>query len=145
MFINHEQARVVLKRDKEIPPEVEREDKLIRWADCVYNNTMLITAASVLAEQGSLDKVASILWWAGFVVPPRYFPERHEGEDLDPDEEAALRLWVEGEAERIEEAIQTAGFYLAVTGKLMHDTAAFMPSSEPPARGAGLRAVPDNT
>lgn len=143
MEINHEKARVILNRDTEIPPDVEREDKLVRWADQLHNNVMIITAAGVLAEQGSLDKAASVLWWAGFAVPAGYFPDGHEGEDLDPDEEKALRLWVEQEAERIKEAIQTAGFYLASTGKLMDDPAAFLPIPEPPDDHPPLRAVSD--
>jgi len=122
--IKHKPARVVLNQNpgREMSPEVEREDKLVRWASALYENAMHIAAAGVLAQEGSLGKAASALWWAGFAVPPGYFPDGHEGEYLDGGDEEALRLWVEGEAERIGGVVDTWGFYLAATGRLLDKT-----------------------
>jgi hypothetical protein len=117
--MDHKQVRVVMERGAEVPPDVEREDKVVRWADALYANSMRIAAAGVLQAEGSLEKAASVLWWAGFGVPAGYFPEGHEGEDLSLCDEEALRLWVEGEAERIKNVTETIGFYLAGTGKLL--------------------------
>lgn len=75
---------------------------------------MLIAAAGVLASEGSLEKAASVLEWPGF-------PEGHEGHDYFPNDEEALKLWVEGEAERIEGVIGLEGFRLAATGTLMDE------------------------
>ncbi len=119
--IEHRDARVILgpKAAAEAPPDVKKEGKIIDWASALQENAMLIAAAGVLAAEGSLEKAASVLWWAGFEVPAGYFPEGHEGELLDPQDEEALRLWVEGEAERIEGVVGTVGFHLAATGTLM--------------------------
>ena len=122
--IEHKPARVVLNQDpgREMPPEVEREDKLVCWASALYENAMCIAAAGVLAQEGSLGKAASVLWWAGFAVPAGYFPDGHEGEFLEGNDEEALRLWVEGEAARIGGVVDTWGFYLAATGRLLDKT-----------------------
>ena len=145
--IRHEQVRVVLDRKAKIPPDVERENKMVNWAEALYENAMLIAAAGVLAEEGSLEKAASVLWWAGFEVPAGYFPDDHEGALLDRGDEEALRLWVQQEAGRIEGALRTAGFYLAGTGQLMDDAGPCLddaePGAQPPAPRGGLRAVPD--
>lgn len=83
--MNHEQVRVIMNPNAgEIPPEVAREDKLVRWADALYLNAMRIAAAGVLEDQGSLQKAASVLWWAGFGVPAGYFPEDREDELSPP-------------------------------------------------------------
>ena len=146
--IDHEQVRVVLDRKARIPPDVARENELVNWAETLYENAMLIAAAGVLAEEGSLEKAASVLWWAGFEVPAGYFPAGYEGELLDPgEEEAALRLWVQEEAGRIEGAGKTLGFYLAGTGQLMVPAGAHLGSKSDPEPSAprrrGLRMVPD--
>ncbi len=121
--IEHRDARVILnpKKYAEAPPDVKREGKIIDWASVLQENAMLIAAAGVLAAEGSLEKAASVLWWAGFAVPAGYFPEGREDEFLDPHDEEALRLWVEGEAERIRGAIGTVGFHLAAAGALMDE------------------------
>lgn len=119
--IEHKGVRVILKRtEKKPPPDVEREHKLARWVGALYENAMLIAAAGVLASEGTLEKAASALWWAGFCVPPGY-SLGHEGEDLSADDEEALRLWVEREAGRIEGVIGLEGFRLAATGTLMDE------------------------
>lgn len=131
--IEHRNVRVILNPEKaaQAPPDVKQEGKLIDWAEALRENAMLIAAAGVLASEGSLEKAASVLEWAGFGVPAGYFPEGHEGYDYFPNDEEALRLWVEGEAERIEGVIGTAGFHLAATGTLMDEV-------EPPGlQGAG--------
>lgn len=119
--IEHKDVRVILNPEKaaDAPPDVKKEGKLIDWASALHENTMLTVAAGVLAAEGSLEKCASVLWWAGF--PVGYFPEGHEGHDHFPNDEEALRLWVEGEAERIEGVIGLAGFHLATTGTLMDE------------------------
>lgn len=119
--IEHKGARVILNPEKaaQAPPDVKKEGKLIDWAEALHENAMLIAAGGVLVGEGSLEKAASVLWWAGFQVPAGYFPEGHEGDDYFNGDEEALRLWVEGEAERIEGVIGTVGFHLAATGTLM--------------------------
>ena len=119
--IHHAEVRVILDRNAEPPPDVVLEHKTVDWAEGLHKQAMLIVAAGVRAQQGSLDKAASVLWWAGFDVPAGYFPEGHEGADLMPGDEEALRSWVEREAERIGEVDQTIGFYLAASGKLMEE------------------------
>jgi len=122
--IEHKDVRVILDPEKaaEAPPDVKQEGKLIDWAAALHENAMLIAAAGVLASEGSLEKAASVLWWAGFPVPAGHFPEGHEGDGYSPNDEEALRLWVEGEAGRIERVVGTAGFRLAATGRLMEET-----------------------
>ncbi len=119
--IEHKDVRVILdpKKAAEAPPEIKKEGKLIDWAQAFHTNAMLIAAAGVLVAEGSLEKAASVLWWAGFEVPAGYFPEGHEGDGYMPGDEEALRLWVEGEAGRIEGVVGTVGFHLAATGTLM--------------------------
>ena len=119
--IQHGDVRVILDPEKaaSAPPEIKKEGKLIDWAEALHENAMLIAAAGVLAAEGSLEKAASVLWWAGFGVPAGYFPEGHEGDLYWPNDEEALRLWVEVEAGRIEGVIGTAGFHLAAAGTLM--------------------------
>lgn len=119
--IEHKPVRVIMKwdADKEISPEVQREDELVDWAQALHHNAMRIAAAGVLAATGSLEKAASVLEWARFAVPPGYFPEGHEGDDYFPHEEEVLQLWVEEEAGKIEGVTETVGFYLAGSGKLL--------------------------
>ena len=119
--IRHKDVWAILDPAKaaEAPPDVKKEGKLIDWAGALHENAMLIAAAGVLAAEGSLEKAASVLWWAGFGAPAGYFRDGDEGEFLDPRDEEALRLWVEREAGRIEGVIGTAGFHLAATGTLM--------------------------
>ncbi len=123
MHIDHKDVRVILdpKKYAEAPPDVKKEGKIIDWASALQENAMLVAAAGVLAAEGSLEKAASVLWWAGFTVPAGHFPEGHEGNDYFPHDEEALRLWVEDEAERIRGAIGTVGFHLAATGRLMDE------------------------
>jgi hypothetical protein len=118
--IDHAEVRFILDPKASIPSDVERENKTMDWAEGLYKQSMLIAAAGVLVSQGSLEKVASVLWWAGFRVPYGYFPD-DEGESLDRDDEEALRLWVEREAESIEGAVRTVGLYLAGRGMLLDD------------------------
>ena len=119
--IEHKDVRVILNPEKAAigPPDIKKEGKLIDWAQALHENAMLIAAAGVLTAEGSLEKAASVLWWAGFTVPAGHFPEGHEGNDYFPNTEEALRLWVEDEAGRIEGVIGTEGFHLAATGTLM--------------------------
>ncbi len=121
--IEHKDVRVILGPEKaaKAPPDVKKEARLIDWAQALHANAMLIAAAGVLAAEGSLEKAASVLWWAGFAVPAGYFPEGHEGDGYMPSDEEALRLWVEGEAGRIEGVIGTVGFRLAAAGALMDE------------------------
>jgi len=121
--IEHKNVRVILGPEKAAgaPPDVKKEGRLIDWAGALHENAMLIAAAGVLAGEGSLEKAASVLWWAGFPVPAGHFPEGHEGNDYFPNDEEALRLWVEGEAGRIEGVVGTVGFHLAATGSLMDE------------------------
>ena len=118
--IEHKNVRVILDPEKAAaPPDVKKEGHLIDWAGALHENSMLIAAAGVLAAEGSLEKAASVLSWAGFGVPAGYFPEGHEGDLYWPNDEEALRLWVEAEAGRIEGGVGTVGFHLAATGALM--------------------------
>ncbi len=84
---------------------------------------MLIAAGGVLLKTDSLDTAASVLWWANFAVQAGYFPDGHPGEDLDLQDEEALRLWVEREHERgnIARAVVSEGLRLASTGRLMDE------------------------
>lgn len=129
--IEHKDVRVILNPEKaaQAPPDIKKEGKLIDWAEALHENAMLIAAAGVLATEGSLDKAASVLWWARFEVPAGYFPSEagHEGNDYSPNDEEALRLWVEGEAERIEGVIGLEGFRLAASGSLMNRTRETLP------------------
>ncbi len=131
MPIEHKDVRIILdpRKAADAPADIVKEGKLIDWAEALHKNAMLIAAAGVLASEGSLEKAASVLWWANFPVPPGYFPEGSEGEFLDPRDEEALRLWVEGEAERIQGVIGTVGFHLAATGQLMDE--ANLPGAKP--------------
>lgn len=120
--IEHERARMIIRRtEKKPPPDVVRENRLVDWAEALRENAMLIAAAGVLAAEGDLRKAASVLEWAGFGVPAGYFSEGDEGYDYFPNDEEALRLWVEGEAGRIEGALAIEGFRLAATGGLMDE------------------------
>jgi hypothetical protein len=102
-----------------INEEVKREDKMVRWADSLYLNTMRMAAAASLAECGTLEKAASLLEEAGFKVPGGFFPEEVEDEILSLDEEAALQRYVECDEEGIRAARASIGFYLAGNGQSM--------------------------
>ena len=119
--IEHKNLRVFLDPEKadQAPPDVKREFQLVDWAEVLHRNAMLIAAAGVLEAEGSLEKAASVLSWAGFEVPAGYFPEGYEGDLYLRYEEKALQMWVEQEAERIEEALGTLGFRLVAVGSLM--------------------------
>ncbi len=80
---------------------------------------MRSVAAGVLVSEGSLEKAASVLWWAGFEVPAGYFPEDHPANDYIGHCEEPLRMWVEADAENIERVIGTEVFRLAATGQLL--------------------------
>ncbi len=102
-------------KDK-IDEEVEREDKMVRWADSLYLNTVRMTAAAVLAESGTLEKAASLLETVGFRVPAGILPD-DESYGLADDE--ALRAYVESDEEGIRRAYESIGFFLAGTGQSM--------------------------
>jgi len=129
--MNHEQVRVILNSEAgEIPEEVAHEDKLVRWADALYLNAMRIAAAGVLEDRGSLEKAASVVWWAGFAAPPGHFSEDKEDELSPLDGEEALRAWVEAEASNIEEALSGIGFYMAGHGKMADPIERRLPGDE---------------
>lgn len=119
--MEHKDVRVILDRKKaaEAPPDVKKEGKLIDWAQYVYLASMRTVAAGVLVSEGSLDKAASVLWWAGFEVPLGYFPSDHEANDYIGHAEEPLRMWVEADEENIEGMIETDLFRLAGTGRLL--------------------------
>ena len=118
--MEHKDVRVILNREKaaQVPPDVKKEGKLIDWSQYVYLASMRTVAAGVLVAEGSLDKAASVLWWTGFQVPPGYFPSDHEAND-DIGSEEPLKMWVEADAENIENMIETDFFRLAATGRLL--------------------------
>ncbi len=119
--MEHKDVRVILDRKKaaEAPPDVKKEGKLIDWSQYVYLASMRTVAAGVLVSEGSLDKAASVLWWAGFEVPPGYFPPDHEANNYFGHDEEPLRMWVEADEENIEGVIETDLFRLAGTGRLL--------------------------
>ena len=121
--IRHRSARIITNRAaaESAPPDVKAEDEVARWATSLYEQAMLIAAAGVLRSTGSLDTAASVLWWANFAVQAGYFSDGHPGEDFDPRDEEALRLWVEGERENIVRAVTSRGLSLAGTGRLMEE------------------------
>ncbi len=123
--IEHRSARIIPNpaAAEKAPLDVKAEDAVARWATSLYEQAMLIAAAGVLFKTGSLDTAASVLWWANFAVQVGYFPDGHPGEDLDLQDEEALRLWVEREHERgnISRAAGSEGFYLASTGRLLDE------------------------
>lgn len=125
--IEHTEVRVILDPSAaQAPPDIKKAGQLIDWSSALYLNAMRIAAAGVLAAEGSLEKAASVLWWAGFEVPPGYFPDDHEANDYIGHREEPLRMWVEADRENIEGVIETMGFRLAATGTLMD-------KAEPPA------------
>ncbi len=119
--MEHKDVRVILNREKaaQAPPDVKKEGKLIDWSQYVYLASMRTVAAGVLVAEGSLDKAASVLWWAGFEVPSGYFPSDHEANDYIGHDEEPLRMWVEADEENIEGMIETDLFRLAGTGRLL--------------------------
>ncbi len=121
--MEHKDVRIILGREKaaQAPPDVKREGKLLDWSQALYLNSMRIAAAGVLASEGSLEKAASVLWWAGFKVPSGYFPEDHPANDYTSHDETPIRMWVEAEAENIERVISSKGFHLATTGQLLDE------------------------
>jgi hypothetical protein len=124
--IEHKSARIIIPTPaaaEKAPPDVKAEDALARWATSLYEQAMLIAAGGVLLKTDSLDTAASVLWWANFAVQAGYFPDGHPGEDLDLQDEEALRLWVEREHERgnIAHAVVSEGLRLASTGRLMDE------------------------
>ena len=125
--MEHKQLRVVLNPKAETPPDVEREQRAIEWASTLYLNTMRLAAAGALLENDSLDKAASLLWWAGFEVPSGYFSEDEEDDLLDRGSEEALRVWVERDDPNIHRAFESVGFYLAGIGALMDSKEKYLP------------------
>lgn len=122
--IEHREARVILSREAldNAPPDVKQEDSLVDWACSSYRSAMWVTAAGVLAKTGSLDTAASVLWWAGFRVPAGYFTDEEEdAHGFGSEDEEALRPWVEREQENIERTMQSKGFYLFATGRLLDE------------------------
>lgn len=119
--MEHKDVRVILNRQKaaQAPPDVKKEGGLIDWAQYVYLASMRSVAAGVLVAEGSLEKAASVLWWAGFEVPSGYFPEDHPANDYFGHDEEPLRMWVEADAENIEGVIGTEVFHLAGSGQLL--------------------------
>lgn len=120
--MEHKDVRVILdpKKVKEAPPDVKKEGKLVDWSQYVYLVSMRSVAAGVLVAEDSLEKAASVLWWAGFEVPPGYFPKDHPAHDYFGNDDEALRMWVEADAENIKEAIGTEIFHLAASGQLLN-------------------------
>ncbi len=125
--MEHKELRVILNRNTEIPPDVEREQRTIDWASALYLNAMRIAAAAALVENDSLEKAASLLWWAGFAVPGGYFSGDEEDALPSLDTEEALRAWVEKDEEHIRRAFGSVGFYLAGTGALMNPKEMYIP------------------
>lgn len=123
--MEHKDVRVILDPAKyaEAPADVKKEGKLIDWSSSLYLNAMRMAAAGVLASERSFEKIASVLWWAGFEVPPGYFPSEHEANDYIGHCEEPLRMWVEADRENIERIIQSEGFRLAATGRLLDEAA----------------------
>jgi hypothetical protein len=116
--MEHKQVRFLhphFPKDK-INEEVEREDKLVRWADAFYLNAMRMTAAATLVECDSLEKAASLLETVGFRVPAGVLSE---DDYFDLDDESALRAYVEKDEEGIRRAYESIGFHLAGSGQLL--------------------------
>ena len=112
--ISHEEARLRFAPSD----ESAHDDHLMRWMDSHYLNSIRIAAAGVLAATGSLNKAASLLWWAGFRCPAGYYdPNEDEGTAAaEGGEEAELRLFVEREQDLIRRVIGTEAFKLASRG-----------------------------
>jgi hypothetical protein len=123
MKVDHKQVRVILRPVADIPEDVKQENALLDWACSSYQSAMLIVAGGVLAKTRSLDTAASVLWWAGFQAPAGYFTDEDEDAhgDLSGSSEEALRLWVEREEKNIERTVQSKGFYLFATGRLLDE------------------------
>jgi hypothetical protein len=119
--MQHKQVRYLTRYDwrDAAAEEVKREDRIVRWADSFYLNSMRMTAAASLAECGTLEKAASLLENVGFKVPAGFFPEDEEDEFWSLDEEEALRRYVERDEEGIRTACASIGFYLAASGQSM--------------------------
>jgi hypothetical protein len=119
--IEHEEARGIWTSAaaETAPLDVRQEQELVRWARSLHVISLRLAAAGVLRSLGSLNKAASLLYGAGYQVPNGYFPDDHEGARYEPYEEEALQLLVEEEAERIEAAASSVGFYLAAKGELL--------------------------
>lgn len=119
--IEHKPVRFLtphFPKDK-INEEVVREDKVVRWADSLYLNTMRMTAAASLAHFGTLEKAASLLEEAGFKVPGGFFSEEVGDEFFSLDEIEALQRYVEQDEEGIRTARASVGFHLAAAGQSM--------------------------
>jgi hypothetical protein len=128
--IEHKQVRVIFNPEGEAPPDVEQEYELVRWAESLYDYSMLVVAAGVLKAEGSLEKAASVLEEARFHVPYGYI-EHHYGEEVgyevEGNDTAELQLWVENEAERIAgQVVESVGFYLAARGELKEKADAYL-------------------
>jgi hypothetical protein len=78
--------------------KLDKDDaKLLRWLELYRVAALVVAAAAVRAQHGSLEKVANTLWWVDFHVPPEYILK--DGEEIDDvDEEEALRRFVEKHA-----------------------------------------------
>jgi hypothetical protein len=101
--------------------ELDKDDaKLLRWLDFYQAAVLVVAAAAVRAQHGSLEKVANTLWWADFHVPPEFILKDDE-EIHDVDEEEALRQFVEMHVDDIERATRSQGLYLAATGKFLQE------------------------
>lgn len=118
--MEHKELRVALHRTGEVPQDVEREYQTLEWASALYSNALRIAAASVLLENDSLAKAASLLWWSGFAVPQGYFSEDEADALPGLESEEALRAWVERDEENIRRAFGSVGFHLAGIGSLMN-------------------------
>ncbi len=125
--IEHRGARIITSHlaAEDAPPEVKLEHRAMVWASAFYEDAMRLTAAGVLASTGSLDSAASVLWFAGFAVPPGSPEEQAlDGGALEGhgrDDEEPLRAWVEREREKIARAVGSEGLRLAGTGRLMDE------------------------
>lgn len=102
-----------------VDDEVLREDKMVRWADSFYLNSVRMVAAASLAESGSLEKAASLLECSGWSVPAGFLTDDEEDEFGWGGEPSALQAYVEKDEEGIRKARDSIGFYLAGTGQSM--------------------------
>lgn len=119
--IEHKRVRYLhphFPEDK-IDDEVKREDKMVRWCDSLYLNSMRMAAASSLAGFGSLEKAASLLEESGWSVPAGFLSDEEEDEFGWGSDPSALRRYVEKDEEGIRHARNSIGFHLAGNGQSM--------------------------
>lgn len=98
--------------------EDQVDRKIISWMERHHFNATVVAAAGVLRSHGSLAKVASALWYAGYSVPDIALTE-DELDDYARHEEEALQLFVEKYRPHIEKATASVGLYLLVTGRTL--------------------------